>query len=108
MGHHFGATEPELWSKWSETEAQRLLMESVEHGGQRYAAARGIAFCGQITTGDTWHGYPVLWRDVPDSVRKELVAAGQMTPHELSRGMRAQRGVVPRRDVAWGLDSDGR
>ena len=56
-GRHFGSLEPEAWDGWTDTEAQRLLGKSIEFGGQRYAATRGLAFCGQLTGDDTWHGY---------------------------------------------------
>lgn len=107
-GRHFGGTEPEMWDKWPQTEAQRLLASSVSHGGQRYAAARGIAFCGQLTSGETWHGYPIPWRDVPSGVRQALEHAGQVTSREIKQGMRAQKAADPKRHLTWALNSDDR
>jgi hypothetical protein len=107
-GRHFGASEPEQWDRWPQTLAQRLLAGSVAHGNQRYAAARGIAFCGQVTPGGTWHGYPILWRDVPDSVRGEIEAAGQVTSREIIQGIRRQRTVDPKRNLRWAIETDER
>jgi hypothetical protein len=59
-----------------------MLDGSVMHGGQRYAASHGIAFCGQLTTGTTWHGYPIPWRDVPREVRERLIATQQVSEQE--------------------------
>lgn len=106
-GRHFGNAAPESWNGWPKAEAQKLLTNSVAHGCQRYAAARGIAFCGQITGGNTWHGYPIPWRDVPEGVRQRLVAKGQVSSREIKQGMRAQQTVDPKRDVTWALNSDG-
>jgi hypothetical protein len=105
-GRHFGATEPEMWDKWPDTEAQRLLAASVAHGGQRYAAARGVAFCGQVSGRGAWHGYPIPWRDVPKGVRQQLEATGQVTSREIKQGMRAQKFIDPKRNPKWAVVSD--
>jgi len=105
-GRHYGAIEPEQWTGWLQTEAQQMLTRSVVHGDQRYAAARGIAFCGQITLGGTWHGYPVPWRDVPMKVRQELQKSRQVSAREINRGLRNQKSVDPKRDLNWAVDLD--
>lgn len=105
-GRHFGAIAPEDWNGWPQTQAQALLTASVAHEGQRYAAARGIAFCGQCTEGGTWHGYPVLWRDVPTTVRQVLENNGQATPQEIRRGLRAQKDIDPHQNLTWAAYSD--
>jgi len=105
-GRHFGGNEPEAWDKWPDTQAQRLLANSVVHGGQRYAAARGVAFCGQQTGERTWHGYPIPWRDVPLEVRQTLVAAGQVQEKEIQHGLRVQRNLDIDRDKDWAVTTD--
>ncbi len=47
---------------------QKLLEDSVPSDNKRYATWRGQAFAGQGHD-DTWHGYPVGWREVPQAIR---------------------------------------
>lgn len=103
-GRHFGEIEPELWNMWPNTMATNLLNDSVKDGNQRYAAARGIAFCGQLTPGGTWHGYPIPWKDVPFHVREKLKSNGHVTSREIKRGMRVQRNVDRKTDRKWATD----
>ena len=50
--------------------ARRLLSDSVPVDGKRYAVHEGRAYCAQKHGADTWHGYPVGWREVPESLRR--------------------------------------
>ena len=39
-------------------------------GNKRYATHEGRAYCAQEHGADVWHGYPVGWVDVPESLRR--------------------------------------
>src|ERR1017187_5399202 len=67
--------------------ARELLQTSVEEGKMRFAADKGRAFCARIhdSVKNRWHGYPVAWKDVPASVRAQLLAAGAVTAHEIKK-----------------------
>lgn len=105
-GRHFGRVEPEAWSDWSQTVAQRLLSQSVVHGRQRYAADRGVAFCAQQAKDGSWHGYPILWKQVPPDVCQQLRECGQVTATEIKRGLRRQQYIGPIQNRKWALSSD--
>ena len=98
---------PETWDEWPQTVAYRLLCNSVLHDRKRYAAERGIAFCAQETIEGTWHGYPILWKQVPTEVRDRLIALEQVTQREVRRGLRRQQSVDPNRDPQWALRYNG-
>lgn len=67
--------------------ARELLQKSVLEGKKRYAADQGRAFCAQQHDGakNRWHGFPVGWRDVPASVRQQLLTSGALTPRDVKR-----------------------
>ncbi|WP_343740020.1 hypothetical protein [Delftia tsuruhatensis] len=57
--------------KWVETEAHSLFLNSTAHPDgieRRYATKRGIAFEAKPTNDGAWHGYPIPWESVPDSI----------------------------------------
>lgn len=57
-------------------DALGLLRDSVEVDHKRYATDGQRAFCAQMHAPDTWHGYPVGWKEVPESIRRQWVADG--------------------------------
>lgn len=67
--------------------ARELLQSSVEEGKTRFAADKGRAFCARIHNAakNRWHGYPVGWKEVPPSVRSQLLKAGAVQPQEVRR-----------------------
>ncbi|WP_419751232.1 DUF222 domain-containing protein [Geodermatophilus sp. CPCC 206100] len=63
-----------------------LLAESVQHPtkpGKRYATDGEHAYCGHQHAPDVWHGFPVLWREVPESVRRQWLAERKITRRAL-------------------------
>ncbi len=72
---------------WSHTQAQKLLDASVEHppGGARFGSKDGMAFAAQLTGGDVWHGYPVPWSEVPETVREAMIASGKVTRRQIKK-----------------------
>ncbi len=102
-GRTWGAVEPSEWSEWPKTVAQALLKNSILYQGQRYAAKNGIAFCSQTSLSGTWHGYPIPWRDVPLDVQDLLIKDAQVSDREIRRGIKAQKGGDPLRDLKWAL-----
>ena len=50
--------------------ARVLLSGSEPVGNKRYATHEGKAYCAQEHGADVWHGYPVGWVDVPESLRR--------------------------------------
>jgi hypothetical protein len=67
--------------------AQELLLAGVVEGRRRYMADKGRAFCAQQhnATKNRWHGYPTSWKDVPASIRNQLVEAGFVTSRDIKR-----------------------
>ncbi len=68
-------------------QAQALLDSSVLFEGHRYAASDGVAFKGQGQS-EVWHGYPVGWMEVPETVRREMVVRGLVKRHDINRHWR--------------------
>lgn len=58
--------------------ARRLLSGSELVDGKRYAVDDGRAYCAQEHRTDVWHGYPVGWAEVPESLRREWRKVGRM------------------------------
>ena len=67
--------------------AQELLASSIVEGKKRFAADKGRAFCAHQhdATRNRSHGYPIGWKDVPATVRQQLMAAGLVTTRDLKR-----------------------
>ncbi len=67
--------------------ARELLLSSIGEEKMRFAADKGRAFCARLhdPAKNRWHGYPVAWKDVPASVRTQLLASGAVTTREIKR-----------------------
>jgi len=65
--------------------AQSLLDASVQAGAQRYAVHEGKAYCGQEHPPGTWHGYPVGWKVVPQTLRQTWVKEGRVRRSDVKR-----------------------
>jgi hypothetical protein len=66
--------------------AQGLLDQSELDGAKRYATHDGRAFCGQSEDdGRHWHGYPVGWVEVPESLRQRFVRRGVVKRSDIKR-----------------------
>jgi hypothetical protein len=63
--------------------AQKLLDESDLLGNKRYAVHEGKAFCAQQHAEARWHGYPILWREVPEPVRRKWLNEGKIVRRDL-------------------------
>jgi hypothetical protein len=62
--------------------AGRLLAESVEFDGKRYAVHAGPAYCAQEHEANRWHGYPVGWVEVPAKLVRQWINAGVLRNHD--------------------------
>jgi hypothetical protein len=71
----------------STARARELLHSSIVEGKKRYAVDQGRAFCAQQhdLAKNRWHGYPIGWREVPASVRRQLRESGAATSRDLKR-----------------------
>ncbi len=69
------------------TRARELLQSSIVEGKKRYSVDQGRAFCAQQhdAAKNRWHGYPIGWRDVPASVRQQLLKSGAVRPRDMKR-----------------------
>ena len=76
---------------WPSTQAQELLNTSIPEGKKRYATGQGEAFCALPTNDGTWHGYPIPWKDVPESVKKAMIDNGDITRQDIKRQMKKER-----------------
>jgi hypothetical protein len=65
--------------------ALKILEESVLVGQKRYAVHNGKAFCGQQEGNDVWHGYPVGWIEVPEKLRRNWIAAEQLSRRDVKK-----------------------
>jgi len=55
-----------------------LLDESEQAGDKRYATDGERVFCAQEHGSDLWHGYPVGWREIPESLRRQWLSEGKV------------------------------
>lgn len=76
-----------LCPKWSHEIAQALLDESLpaESEEPRFATRNGMAFAARTHRHGQWHGYPVPWSQVPESVREIMVASGKVTRRQIKK-----------------------
>jgi hypothetical protein len=67
--------------------ARELLQTSILEGKKRYSTDKGRAFCAHQhdAVKNRWHGYPVGWKEVPATVRKQFMAAKAVTTREIKR-----------------------
>jgi hypothetical protein len=74
-----------LCPKWSHEIAQRLLSESLVGPADepRFATRNGMAFAARTHRPGVWHGFPVPWSQVPETVREVMVAAEQVTRRQI-------------------------
>ncbi len=76
-----------LCPSWSHDQAQALLDTSIDSptAGTRFATMDGMAFAARLTGGDTWHGYPVPWSQVPEAVREGMIMTGKVTRRQVKK-----------------------
>ncbi len=66
--------------------ARELLRTSIAEGNRRYAVDQGRPFCAQPNSAkNRWHGYPIGWVEVPDSLRERLRVAFHVSNSEVRR-----------------------
>ena len=65
--------------------ARRLLSDSEPVGDKRYAVHEGKAYCAQEHRADAWHGYPVGWREVPESLRRTWRRQGRVRRRDIEK-----------------------
>lgn len=66
--------------------AQALLDESICLDGVRYALCDGVAFIGRSdAAGRIWHGYPVGWMEVPQSIWMGWLKEGRLKKSDIAR-----------------------
>jgi hypothetical protein len=63
--------------------ALQLLERSEIVNNKRYATHAGKAFCAMNHAKDRWHGYPVLWREVPETIRRKWLIEGKIQRRDL-------------------------
>lgn len=63
--------------------AQKLLDESDLLGNKRYAVYERKPFCAQQHAEGRWHGYPIMWREVPEPVRRKWLSEGKIVRRDL-------------------------
>jgi hypothetical protein len=62
-----------------------LLPTSVAVGRKRYAVHDGKAYCGEEHEQGRWHGWPVGWKEVPESLRRTWRADGSLRKRDEGR-----------------------
>lgn len=65
--------------------AAKLLVESVEHDGARWAVRDGRAFKAKPHAKDRWHGWPVGWVEVPATLRLKWLGENLVRKQDLKR-----------------------
>jgi hypothetical protein len=67
-------------------DALRLLREeSILHAESRYAVFSGRAFKATVNHQGVWHGWPVGWVEVPESLRLQWRNEGKLKKREMNR-----------------------
>lgn len=69
-----------VWDK-----AQDLLEGSELVGSKRYATSDGLAYEAQDSNDGTWHGYPVGWERVPESLRRRWLKEKRVKRRDTTR-----------------------
>jgi hypothetical protein len=66
-----------------------MLMNSILDGDKRYAVFNGLAYaaqCHRMVDGkEFWHGYPVAWVNVPESIRKQWIKENKVKRSMVSK-----------------------
>ena len=65
--------------------AGKLLQDSETVDGKRYAVHEGRAYCAQEHGADVWHGYPVGWAEVPESLRRPSIGQGRLRRQDVRK-----------------------
>ena len=65
--------------------AQALLADSKQLGKKRYATHEGKAYRAQMHGNDVWHGYPVGWELVPESLRRAWLSQGRIRRRDVKK-----------------------
>lgn len=66
-------------------DAAKLLVESVEFNGARWAVHNGRAFKAKSHAKDRWHGWPIGWVEVPATLRQRWQRENLVHKQELKR-----------------------
>lgn len=67
------------------TMAQALLSNSVLVGSKRYAVHKGKAYCALQHGNDLWHGYPVGWVEVPETLRRRWISQNRLRRQDVRK-----------------------
>ena len=59
--------------------------DSEPVGDKRYAVHEGRAYCAQEHGADAWHGYPVGWVEVHESLRRRWLAEGRLRRPDMKK-----------------------
>ena len=67
--------------------ARELLRSSIMEGRKRYAVNQGRAFCAHEhnPAKSGWHGFPVGWKEVPTTARRQFLESNTVTPRDIKR-----------------------
>ena len=65
--------------------AVRLLTDSELVHDKRYAVYEGKAYCAQQHGAGEWHGYPVGWVEVPQTLRNKWLKEGCLRRRDVRR-----------------------
>ena len=66
-------------------EAQAMLAGSEAVGARRYAARHGVAYRAQEHSRGVWHGHPVGWGRVPESLRRRWIRERRVRRRDVGR-----------------------
>lgn len=65
--------------------AQAMMLDSLEFGGARYAVHEGHLYEARDDGHGHWHGYPVGWVEVSETVRAHFRKSGLVKNRDLGR-----------------------
>jgi len=88
---------------WGKTEAAKLFASAVidPSSKRRYATGNGIAFESKSTRDGTWHGYPIPWESVPQSIKDEWLDNGSITRRALRKYKKFDQA-----DISWAMETE--
>ena len=62
-----------------------MLAGSVAVGARRYAVRQGVAYRAQEHSRGVWHGHPVGWRQVCESLRRRWIRERRVCRRDVGR-----------------------
>ncbi|MBF0164689.1 MAG: hypothetical protein HQM01_09365 [Magnetococcales bacterium] len=78
-----------LCPSWSHDKAESMLSASIPHPQSnkkaRFATSNGMAFAAYPDSQGGWHGFPIGWNEVPDTIRNIWLREKRVSRNEIRK-----------------------